>query len=184
MVLGAFAHRLSVCVFSASIIAGCASAPRLDDAKLKDVSLVSLDDLYGSAKSRWPKVQLTFQSHRPLFEPSGVATFVRFELCDGPRDQRHLYGFGLAEIIPLADESGPMGQPQEYEVVFDYVHWDKNQARTKGDPVVLLPLPSDLCVAIIKPSKPFSPSVGRPLRVRREVVNELIGPFPRPIPAL
>lgn len=182
--LGTFAHRLSVCVFSASIVAGCASAPPLDDATLKNVSLVSLDDLYGSAKSRWPTLQLTFQSHRPLLEPSGVTTFVQFELCNGPHNQCHLYGFGLAEIIPLADESGPMGQHQEYEVVFDCVYWDRNQGRRKGDPVVLLPLPSDLCIAIIKPSKPFPPSLGRPLRVRREVLNELVGPFPRSIPAL
>jgi hypothetical protein len=185
-----FPKRICAAIACASIAAvagGCASAPSLDDAKLTGISLLSPEDRVGRAKSRWPTLRLTFQSDRPLFDHDTTPPRVQFEICDASGDERHLYGFGLVEVIwqgePITESAAleiqSLDQPQEYEVEFDYVYWEDSQNRSRPDSVTLLPLPGDLCIAFRKGNKPLPPSIGRPLRINRDTVNKTVGPLPR-----
>ncbi len=146
------------------------------------------------AMPAWPTISLTFQSTRALFD-TGEASFltVAFFLCDEESGERRLYGFGMPDVMwrdrfvgeELAQEieeaQRSEAQPQEYEVFFDYVHWNQEEHLQEGAPAKLLPLPGDLCLALDRPNYPFPSRVGRPLRTDKNVVNEALAPLPRPL---
>ncbi len=187
--LGTFTPRLSACILSVGLTTGCASVPSLDHAELTEISLLSSYDLVGRAKSYWPMVRLTFLSDRPLFDPDTTLPRVQFEICDASGEERHLHGFGLVEVAwqgrPVTPAAArtiqSLEQPQEYEIEFNYVYWEQYEKSGGSGSATLLPLPGDLCVAFWKASKPLPPSIGRPLRINREIVNEVVGPLPRQV---
>lgn len=180
----------------------------LDDAELVEIALASSEDIARHqaaldlrfpenlpplvlVKPEWPTLRLSFRSERPLFDPSDLVPTADLYLCDEEGEERHLYGFGMPGIvwqnrfvnprnvqaINAALEAG--AKPQKYEVFFDYAYWDQEERPGKTDPVKLLPLPSDLCLALYRSHHPFGSSVGRPLRISKEAVNNAVGGLPR-----
>jgi hypothetical protein len=83
------------------------------------------------------------------------------------------------EIEKMLESGAP---PQIYEVFFLYVYSDRSRAGEKGQPVVLLPLPDDLCVALYQSNYPFPSSMGRPLRISKDAINAAARPVPRQLP--
>jgi hypothetical protein len=145
---------------------------------------------------KWPMLRLSFQSRRLLADPDASSMpEVLFYLC-GPNDNKgRLRGFGMPEIMwhdRLVTSEGAQQiqkslkvetRPQTYEIFFDYVYWDRGQSYQAGQPVALLPLPDDLCVALHKWNYPLPSSVGHPLRVSKDLINNAVGPLPRQISA-
>lgn len=146
----------------------------------------------------WPVGRISFRSRRVLIDPrSASGPAVIFSLCDAVKDERQLYGFGMSNImwnskfvgreraLQIEQALQTDTQPQDYEVFFRYVYWDgmgKSVLR-KDDPITLLPLPGDLCLALYVWNHPLPSSVGRPLRIDKVVVNEGLGPLPRQLTA-
>lgn len=190
MALKIDAGLLATCALASSLAAGCSHLPPLDDAKLTSVSLISSDGLPGPKKPRWPAVRVSFQSTHISFDPDHIAPNVQFDLCDVEGEDRRLYGFGWAKVVPSdalatlqwSEKTETDGLPPEYEIVFSYVFWDRAQRSRQRDTIVLLPLPNDLCVAFVEFNKPFPPRVGRPLRISKEIINDVVAPLPRPVP--
>ena len=137
---------------------------------------------------QWPVVRVAFKSSRVLFDPDASSIRARLLLC-GSNDEKGLGG--MRDVIwrdrfitperarqiekSLKDE----GRPQTYKIFFDYVYWDRGQSRQEGQPVTILPLPDDLCVALHRWNYPLPSSVGRPLRISKDVINAAVGPLPR-----
>jgi hypothetical protein len=138
---------------------------------------------------QWPVVRVAFKSSRVLFDPDASSIpSARFFLC-GSNDEKGL--LGMRDVVwrdrfvtperarqiekSLKDEA----RPQTYEIFFDYEYWDRGQPRQQGRSVTLLPLPDDLCVALHQWNYPLPSSVGRPLRISKDVINAAIGPLPR-----
>jgi hypothetical protein len=148
-------------------------------------------------KPKWPVVRVAFESSRVLFDPdaSSMPT-VSFYLCDSGTKDGRLSGFGTPNVMwhdrfvvsseRAREIDGALRQgdrPQTYEIFFDYVYWDWGQKRQKGQPVTLLPLPGDLCLALHRWNYALPSSVGRPLRISKDVINAAVGPLPRQLPA-
>lgn len=144
----------------------------------------------------WPTLRLAFQSQRQLFNPleAGRASALVYPCTADGRD-RDPYGLGSKFVLwrgrvvdqpasqKIADLLASEPTPQEYVVFFDYKYWDAQEQRDQDDPMTLLPLQNDLCVSLHKPRYPFAPSIGKPLRIGKESVNEAVGDLPRRIPA-
>lgn len=144
------------------------------------------------SKIDWPVLRLSFKSDRNLYlEPDdGSSLNVQFSLCDTKADKRVLHGFGLPQLIwkdrfltfrhasDVTRQQQSSEIVQEYEIFFRYVHYDF-EGRTAGEPIELLPLDDDLCVALHRYNYPFASSLGRPLRITKEMVNDAAGPLPR-----
>jgi len=144
-------------------------------------------------KPRWPMLRLVFQSHHVLLDPdASSAPFVVFYLCDSNNDRVRLWGFGTPALMwddrlvvtstsvrQMATLLGTRAQPQRYEVFFEYVYSDHEHTHAATQPVTLLGLPKDLCVAMERLNYPFPSSVGRPMRISKDVINAALGPLPR-----
>lgn len=144
---------------------------------------------------KWPNVRLSFQSRRALFDPdASVMPRVAFHMCGSYGDEQPLWGFGSPEVIwrgrfVTAERAREIekllaadARAQEYEVFFQYVHYaEEKQTREPVSSVTLLPLPDDLCVALISYNFLSPPSVGRPSRVSKGAINDAVGPLPRPL---
>ena len=115
--------------------------------------------------------------------------YLLFYLCGADNNEGRLWLTGeimwhgrvvtleSAREIEKSLENEP--RAQEYEIYFGYAYWDRQQARTKGQPITLLPLADDLCVALQRWNYPLPSSVGRPMRVGKELINKTVGPLPR-----
>lgn len=138
----------------------------------------------------WPMVRLSFNSRRMLFDPDASSVpMLSFFLCDA--NERHLYGFRADvmwhdRFVTLPKDATEIARtlsiettPQEYEVFVRYVYWDSDAPRQKRETVTLLPLPNDLCIAFYQYNSPLPPSVGRPLRISKDLVNSTVGSLPR-----
>jgi hypothetical protein len=144
----------------------------------------------------WPLMLLAFKSDRRLFTADELMPLLDFYLCN-PSEQDasdELHGFGQSRVLwrgqiiypPVASEIAEALEtglkPQEYEVFFHFIYWGHEQSDDGKRHVMLLPLPSDLCVSLYASNWPLAgPSVGRPLRIDKDLVNAAAGPLPRPI---
>ncbi len=143
----------------------------------------------------WPTLRLAFQSQRQLFNPleAGRGSALVYPCLADHRD-RDPYGLASQFVLwrgrvvdqqasqEIADLLASDSAPQEYVVFFDYRYWDVREPRDQDDPITLLPLQDDLCVSLHKARYPFAPSVGKPLRIAKDSVNEAVGDLPRRIP--
>jgi hypothetical protein len=135
----------------------------------------------------WPEMKLVLESNHSLSNGSGL----NFYLCDANKRKEQLFGFSgqlvwngriltptstrqVAELIKAA------GQPQQYELFFTYVYYQKVHP-VEGKSMSLLPLPEDLCVAMKRYNMPFPTSVGRPMRISKDTINAALGPLLRDI---
>lgn len=145
-------------------------------------------------------MRLVFQTDRTLFDShnAGESLSVAFYLCSSAPSTDQLWGFGseslgvmwngrvvtseIAKDIAGAVAAKP--QPQRYEIFFSYVYWDRPRTWSMGEPVTLLPLPEDLCLAMYRLRMPFPSTFGRPMRISKSLVNAAVGPLPRPLPVV
>ncbi len=144
----------------------------------------------------WPVVRVAFQSPRILFDPNaGPMPSLFFYLCDSDGDSGRLWGFRDSDVmwngrivtseraLEIKSLLEAKAEPQEYEVFLRYVFWDLEQAPREGQPITLLPLPDDLCIALQRSNYPLPSSEGRPMRISRNAINTAVGPLPRPLSA-
>lgn len=151
----------------------------------------SLDVSPRAGTFEWPLLTLSFRSDHSLFEEkSNAFESVAFFSCGDQRRLPYLQvqtpglmwrdraitpGVAMKIEDLLLSKAGP----QAYEIFFVYVHWDVTRHPVPtGEPVSLLPLPDDVCIAFYQDG---ITDLGRPLRVSREAINTAVGPFPRTI---
>jgi hypothetical protein len=85
-------------------------------------------------------------------------------------------------LSDIADALGNGQNPQEYEIFFEYYYWEDVSDSSGTQWRMLVPLPADLCVSLFELNWPLRSTVGRPLRIDRDIVSAAVGPLPRPIP--
>lgn len=143
----------------------------------------------------WPLVKLSFLSPRDLYvdQSDGSTVEVEFDRCGTAESYPLISGSGHSEVMwrdqfitnrrrQAIDDAIAPEPMQKYEVFFQYVYWDSDQPRQKGQPVTLLPLPDDVCMAVHQYNYLRSPSLGRPLRISKDLINNAVGSLPRTLP--
>ncbi len=146
--------------------------------------------------TKWPLLRLTLTSERQLFIEDDLIPEVDFNLCskDKENELEALHSVGHPRIlwrgqivhppvssdITKALENGL--KPQEYEIFFEYFHWDHAIDSSGIRRAMLLSLSADLCISLYESNWPLQSTLGRPLRIDRELVNAAVGPLPRPVP--
>lgn len=140
----------------------------------------------------WPWLWVTFESTHQLFNPLEAGQrFAVIYFCSlaGPdlevrrlRPEKILWRgriVGQEVAREIAEELRTNPGPQEYKVFFRYDNWDRSEAREGEDPITLVPIREDLCLSLKKENYPFSPSIGNPLRINKDLVNAAVGELPR-----
>lgn len=152
----------------------------------------------------WPKLYISFSTRRMLIEPEDSSADVRLYLCDSDDPWPQLIGSDelmwrgnfitgqSSHNIRAALEAG--SQPQEYEIIVEYLYqegWEnlfhnngatQNAPPNKSEYVTSLPPPSDLCLARQELRWPLPSALGRPLRIKKEIVTKALGTLPRRLP--
>jgi hypothetical protein len=146
-----------------------------------------------STTPKWPILHLTFESNQLLLDSNSSNDLkVAFWLCKDQGDSSRLYGFGVDPVMwhgqfvtpkiggQINAELSGSKTPQMYEVFFEYINWSKEDFQ-RDRFITLLPLPEDLCMATYAYNFPMSPSIGRPLRISKELINQTMGDLSKPL---
>ena len=143
-----------------------------------------------SSTPAWPVLRIEFAlSSLPVAPGStGEPAEVRLYLCDSESPRKDYFGWSniLWRVLYVtADNANKIqreielsGQPQDYEVILRYVHyqWSGHPANV----VTVIPPRDDLCLARYQINWPFT-AIVRPLRLRKETVEAALATLPRKV---
>ena len=147
----------------------------------------------GSRMPAWPVLKLKLLTHRLLHDPKSSQTRIGFRFCDPQASKNTRWGILDDFLIwkgQLVDHDRALeidsalkasAKPQEYEAFLTYVYY-ADESLKADKTVTLLPLPSDLCVSLARPSGFESFEYGPPKRLDKNIVNKAVGDLPRSQP--
>ncbi len=137
----------------------------------------------------WPVVHLSIRTNRLLFDVRSMTTSASLYYCDSGDPIRDTFAqpYILWREVPVDSQVAPQIEaamrsspgPQEYQIIFDFMSWQETMPPRPGQVVNLVPLAYDLCLAIVRPADILPEAAGPALRIHKDTINQVVGPFPQ-----